>query len=210
MFMSRRGLGGLALIAALTLSSCGLLPDAASQTPPTTVPREVVPSSAPASASPSAKPTRSKGAVRNDLRAGTLSRNFSVSGLSVRVTYSTPLKVAQWTPDVSKPLNVSLTTYANRRTQKIYLTRVRANIGVSDGAGSLQAPAPLLDEANISPGFIVTAPNSYGQIFVVPAVDSGALYLTIDFTYEFLLQVSPKSRDYEKQTARDSITVPLS
>ena len=66
-----------------------------------------------------------------------------------------------------------------------------------------------MDEANLAPGFIVTFPYTYGQVFLLPAVDAGAQSLTLDFTYEFLLQVAPNSRDYAKQTARDSFTVAL-
>lgn len=95
--------------------------------------------------------------------------------------YSTPLPIGQWVPGVTKPLNVSLSAFANSsRDQKIYLTRVRT----------------------ISPGVIVTCPHACGQVFPVPAVDDGATTLTIDFTDEFLLQVTPNSKDSPSRRAR--------
>jgi hypothetical protein len=93
--------------------------------------------------------------------------------------------------------------------QKIYLTRVTVTITARDDTGPLDSPRPLVDTANISPGFIVTFPYTYGQDFVVPSLDEGATSVTLDFTYEFLLQVSKDSRDYYKQTAIDTLVVPI-
>ena len=207
MGVARRRVAGVVLAATLALSACSGVPglsakpEAAPSVPPVTVPTDAATTATPT-------PTRAAKPARNDLKSGSLTRTIKVPGITARVTYSTPLKVADWTPEVPKPVNVSLTAVrGSKKGQKIYLTRVRANVGVSDGSGSLEGPAPLMDEATINPGFIVTSPFTYGQVFVVPAVDSGGQSLTIDFTYEFLLLVS--SRDYAKQTARDSITVPL-
>ena len=55
----------------------------------------------------------------------------------------------------------------------------------------------------------MTFPYTYGQDFVVPSLDEGATSVTLDFTYEFLLQVSKDSRDYYKQTAIDTLVVPI-
>ena len=55
----------------------------------------------------------------------------------------------------------------------------------------------------------MTFPYTYGQDFVVPALDDGATSVTLDFTYEFLLQVSKDSRDFYKQTAIDTLVVPI-
>jgi len=207
MGVARRRVAGVVLAATLALSACSGVPGLSPKPEAApSVPLVRVPKDAATSASPS--PTEPATPSRNDLKSGSITRTIRVPGVTTRVTYSTPLEVASWTPEVSKPVNVSLTAVrGSKRDQKIYLTRVRADVGVSDGSGSLEGPAPLSDEASISPGFIVTSPFTYGQVFVIPAVDGGGQSLTIDFTYEFLLLVS--SRDYAKQTARDSITVPL-
>lgn len=207
---TRRGLCGLALAASLVLTGCSGVPGFNADDPSgAPSPVATTPVAAPSSAA-SPAPKKPSGPVRNDLKTNAVKRTFEVSGLTVSVDYSTTLPTAKWTPDVSKPLNVSLTASRNSsKAQKIYLTRVRANIRVSDGSGQLDAPEPQVDTANISPGFIVTFPYTYGQVFVIPAVDSGATTLTLDFTYEFLLQVTPSSKDYAKQTGRDSLTIAL-
>ncbi len=197
------------LAATLALVGCSGLSGTGSEAAPAGSSASV-PAPPPTSATPSATPAEPNPAPRNDLENGTVKRNFRVSTLAVSVDYSSPLPVRQWVPGVTKPLNVSLSAFANSsRQQKIYLTRVRAAIGVSDGSGPLDAPDALTDSANISPGFIVTFPYAYGQVFSIPAVDEGATTLTIDFTYEFLLQVAPNSKDYAKQTGRDSLTISL-
>jgi hypothetical protein len=204
----RRGIGGLVLAAVLGVAGCGV-PGYGSKSPVVT-PNGTTTTSAPTPTKATSKPPVNRATIRNDLKTGALKRTFNVAGLTVSVDYGTSLKVDRWTPEAAKPLNVSVTAFTNgKRAQKIYLTRVRANIGVSDGSGPLDAPSPLVDEANIGPGFIVTFPYTYGQVFLLPAVDAGAQSLTLDFTYEFLLQVAPNSRDYAKQTARDSFTVAL-
>jgi len=128
----------------------------------------------------------------------------------VNATYDPRVPVADWTASANKPLSLSLTTVNGRKGgQKIYLTRVTVTITARDDTGPLDSPRPLVDTANISPGFIVTFPYTYGQDFVVPSLDEGATSVTLDFTYEFLLQVSKDSRDYYKQTAIDTLVVPI-
>lgn len=164
------------------------------------------------STTPTAAQTKApaKTAPRSQLASGAAKRTFKAPGVTVNATYSTPLPVARWTSEVPKPLNVSLSAFANSsRQQKIYLTRVRAGVSVADNSGPLTSPEALVDTANISPGYIVTSPYSYGQVFTIPSVDDGATSVTIDFTYEFLLQVTPNSKDYAKQTARDSLTIAI-
>ena len=45
--------------------------------------------------------------------------------------------------------------------QKIYLSRVTADLEISDATGHLDSPDALVDRADISPGFLVTSPSSY-------------------------------------------------
>ncbi len=168
-------------------------------------------SPAPASSGdPTTDPGGDSAPIRNDLAKVPTQHVIKASGLTVNATYDPRVPVADWTASVNKPLSLSLTTVNGRKGgQKIYLTRVTVTITARDDTGPLDSPRPLVDTANISPGFIVTFPYTYGQDFVVPALDEGATSVTLDFTYEFLLQVSKDSRDYYKQTAIDTLVVPI-
>lgn len=155
-------------------------------------------------------PDQTPGVPRNDLATVPTQHVIRASGLTVNATYSPRLPIADWTASANKPLALSLTTVNRGKAgQKIYLTRVTVTITARDDTGPLDSPRPLVDTANITPGFIVTFPYTYGQDFVVPALDEGATSVTLDFTYEFLLQVAKDSRDYYKQTAIDTLVVPV-
>jgi hypothetical protein len=63
----------------------------------------------------------------------------------------------------------------------------------------------------VSPGFLVTSPSSYTQVFVLPSLPDGATKLTIDFRYEMLiLQPQSSPRDFSKRTATDTIVISTS
>jgi hypothetical protein len=94
--------------------------------------------------------------------------------------------------------------------QKIYLSRVTADLDVSDATGHLDSPEPLVDKADITPGFLVTTPSSYTQVFVLPSLPDEATKLTIDFRYEMLvLERQSTPRDYSKRTATDTLVISL-
>ena len=93
--------------------------------------------------------------------------------------------------------------------QKIYLSRVTAYLDVSDATGHLDSPDPLVDRADITPGFFVTSPSSYTSVRVAIAADE-ATKLTIDFRYEMLvLQPRSTPRDFSKRTATDTLVISL-
>jgi len=199
----RAARGALALAAAATILAA--LGGCADDTPPTVPVSSPATQTSPASAVPGspAEPTTDPGEIPHQ---------FATIWPRCRLnaTYDPRLPVADWTGSVNKPLSLSLTTVNGRKGgQKIYLTRVTVTITARDDTGPLDSPRPLVDTANISPGFIVTFPYTYGQDFVVPSLDEGATSVTLDFTYEFLLQVSKDSRDYYKQTAIDTLVVPI-
>jgi hypothetical protein len=92
--------------------------------------------------------------------------------------------------------------------QKIYLSRVSAYLEISDSTGHLDSPDPLVDRADVNPGFLVSSPASYDQVFTLPALPGEATQLTIDFRYEILLlQPSTSPRDFEKRTATDTLVI---
>ena len=156
------------------------------------------------------EPASDPSPARNDLEKVPTQHVIKATGLTVNASYTPRRKIEDWTASVNKPLALTLTTVNGRAGQKIYLTRVTMSMTARDETGPLDSPRPLVDTANISPGFIVTFPYTYGQDFVVPALDEGATSVTLDFTYEFLLQVGKDSKDYYKQTAIDSLIVPIS
>ena len=172
-------------------------------------------------APPSASPAPSDGseqpaspeAVRNDLARLPLKRAIEAGSLKVRVDYDTRLAVDDWLPEAPKPLHISLTAVNQRkRSQKIYLSKVTATVTALDERGQVGDSRSVTDAANITPGFIVTFPNTYNQDLVLPAVDSSSRRMTVDITYELVLEVDKTkqgSRDFAKQVATDTISVPL-
>lgn len=61
----------------------------------------------------------------------------------------------------------------------------------------------------MSPGYLVLDPYSYSQTFNVGPVPPEATFVTLQFSYDFLVQTTPTSSEYAKQTATDTITVAL-
>jgi hypothetical protein len=92
--------------------------------------------------------------------------------------------------------------------QKIYLSRVTAYLEISDATGHLDSPNPLVDRSDVNPGFLMSSPTYYDQVFTLPPLPARATQLTIDFRYEILLlQPSSTPRDYEKRTATDTLII---
>jgi hypothetical protein len=184
---------GLVLTAAVLLGGCGTAPfltDGAS-TPAPTAPGKIE-------------------SVENDLATGSVERTLAAGNISLAVNYWSDLPMDQWTPGANKPLNLSLlATLANDEGQRIYLSKVSVVAAVSGEDGSLAAPASLVDEASVAPGYQVKAPYSYSQSFVLPPLDPAATSISLAVTYELLLQTTPTSAEYAKQTATDLLTIAI-
>jgi hypothetical protein len=205
---------GLALVATFVLSGCsaeGREPISA-----TTPYGQVTPTAAPSTEPPSA-PSTGKSA-RNDLKKGRVTRSLKSDAVEVNVKYSLRSRVQRWSPGVAQPLTVSMTASVQHGTgrytvstdQKIYLSRVTADLDVSDLTGHLDSPDPLVDKADITPGFLVTTPRSHTQVFVLPSLPDEATKLTIDLRYEMLiLERQSTPRDYPKRTATDTLVISL-
>jgi hypothetical protein len=91
----------------------------------------------------------------------------------------------------------------------VYLSKLTITPTVSTGTRQLKAPAAFVDSASVSPGYLIKSPYSYTQTYTVPALDPSARELTLTFDYEMLLQSTPTSGSYAKQTASDSITIAI-
>ncbi len=199
----------LALSVLLTTGGCAFFQQPPAASPPPGPPPSAAPSSAAASPSPS--PSKTK-APRNDLRRMPLKRTLRAGKVTVDVSYSSAVPVDQWRPGDNKPLQITLTARnVAKPGQKLYLTRLTGNLAPADDTGPLDAPRPLSDTTNISPGFIVTPPNRYNQNFVVPALDDATTTLTMYFTYEFVIEVNrtTTNRDYAKRSFDDTVVISL-
>jgi hypothetical protein len=193
---------GVALGALLILSACSEQGEPVS----VTTPSESVSSTAPPSSEEPSIPSTEKSS-QNDLRTGHLTRTVEAGNVKVAVEYSLRNRVQRWSPGVDQPLTVSMTT-VSRSSQKIYLSRVTADLEVSDANGHLDSPDALVDGADISPGFLVTSPSSYTGVLLLPSLPDEATRLTIDFRYELLfLQPRSNPRDFAKQTATDTLVI---
>jgi hypothetical protein len=177
---------------------------------------EVTPTAVPSKERPSVPSTDKP--LRNDLKKGRVTRTLKAGAVRATVRYSIQNRVERWAPGVAQPLKVSITArqpstsgYVASADRKIYLSRVTAYLDVSDATGHLDSPDPLVDKADVNPGFLVTSPSSYTQVFVLPSLPDEATKLTIDFRYEMLvLQPQSNPRDYSKRTATDSLVISMS
>jgi len=199
----RRPLCALAATAALLLAAgCSTPPweEAAASASPTAVPTPT--------ATVAAVPTRAK--VKNDLSRGVAKHTLDAGAIELKTVYYSTMPMAQWTPEASKPLTLSLTAdFPEGYKQDIYLAEVDVRIDVTGPDGPLEAPAPIVDQATVSPGYLVKKPNSYGNVFTVPPVPEGAQSVTLTFTYQLLAPSKPKSKTYSKQVTTDSVTVAI-
>jgi hypothetical protein len=58
------------------------------------------------------------------------------------------------------------------------------------------------------PGFLVTSPTYYTQVFTLPPLPAKASRLTIEFRYEILvLQPASTPSDFEKRTTTDTLII---
>jgi hypothetical protein len=199
--------GAVALAAAL-LSSCsvlGLQPKSGQSS--TSSASQSAPSSTVSDSSSSPEATSEPTAGRNDLKTKRLDRRFRAGSIRITVAYATSQTFDRWKPGVPEPLNITMTGRGSGG-QKIYLSRLTIYMDISDDTGPLGGPDPIIDSADtagISPGFLVTTPNTYNQVFVLPPLPDGARTLVLSLRYEILLLQGP--HDYVKRAATDTIVM---
>jgi hypothetical protein len=130
--------------------------------------------------------------------------------VAITANYWSTLSMDQWTASASKPITFSLIgALGTDDGQGVYLSRVSLEVAVSGPEGALPSPPPLTDQASVAPGYDMKAPYSYSQRFVLPALDPAATSVTLSFTYEVLIQTTPTSTAYAKQTAGDQLTIAI-
>lgn len=148
--------------------------------------------------------------IPNDLSSGATQRELTAGPVTATIDYWSTLSMDKWTPAAIKPVSMSLmTTVVPADGQKVYLQRATMTAIPSSPAGALDALQPQVDASTVSPGYLVLDPYSYSQTFNVGPVPDEATYVTLQFSYDFLVQTTPTSNEYAKQTASDTITVAL-
>ena len=171
------------------------------------------PSNAKTATSPSASPTPTptSASVKNDLAKGSRKRTLSAGAAEVKVTYWSTLDLQQWTPDVPKPLNVvaTATLDGGAKGQNVYLSTVRVTSTATGEDGTPKVLDPVDDTADVKPGYLITKPSSYQQVFTLPAAAAGSTAMQITITYELLIQSAPDSKTYLRQATSDTFQVPL-
>lgn len=148
--------------------------------------------------------------VPNDLSGGATQRELTAGPVTATIDYWSTLSMDEWTAEAIKPVSISLMTVVQPADgQKVYLQRASMTTVPSSPTGALQALEPQVDASTVSPGYLVLDPYSYSQTFNVGPVPPEATSVTLQFTYDFLVQSTPTSSDYAKQTATDTLTVAL-
>ena len=185
---------GVLLILALALSGCS--------TPPWVTP----------SASPSASPTSTDvpQPVPNDLSSGSTERGLTAGPLTISIDYWSTLTMDKWTADALKPVSLSMITQITPNDgQKVYLQRATMIATPMSATESFDPLSAQVDSATTNPGYLVLDPYSYSQTFTVGPTPEDATHVSLEFTYEYLVQATPTSSDYAKQTATETITVAI-
>jgi hypothetical protein len=203
-----RTLAALTLLTVLAAGGCSTPPweQGASASPaPSTSP------SASAAPSASASPTPTTEPVENDLKKGSLKRTLTAGAAELKVSYWSTLDLGDWVPQVPKPLNVvaSASLDGGANDQNVYLSAVTVATTAYAADGAPQVLEPVEDTADVKPGYLITAPSSFQQVFTLPAAAEGSTAVQITVTYELLIQSAPDSKTYLRQATSDSFQVPL-
>jgi hypothetical protein len=196
---TRTRLAALTVAAGLTfaLSACGQAPWAGLSSDGSTAP-----------ATSTAKPTVT--AIENDLATGSTQRVINAGDVALTVDYSSALNMGEWTAGANKPVSFSVSgALGTDDGQSVFLSKVSLITGVAGPTGALDAPLPTVDQSDLENGYFMKAPYSYGQTFVLGAIDPAATSVTLSFTYELLVQTTPTSTEFAKQTASDQIVVAI-
>jgi len=116
----------------------------------------------------------------------------------------------RWTADAVKPISLSMvTTVTPNDGQKVYLQKASMTAVPANSSQTFEALSAQVDEATVTPGYLVLSPYSYSQTFNVGAVPAEATYVTLQFQYDYLVQTTPTSSEFAKQTATDTLTVAI-
>jgi hypothetical protein len=158
---------------------------------------------------PSSTPSAVPQPVPNDLSSGTTERELTAGAVAADIDYWSTLSMDRWTSTALKPVSISMvTTVTPDDGQQVYLQRA-SMIAVPGNAEQSFSPLEAQTDQTSSPGYLVLSPYSYSQTFNVGEVPAEATFVELQFTYEFLVQTTPTSSEYAKQTGTDTLTVAI-
>lgn len=191
--MRRVGGALIAAVAAMILVGCGPAPWTEDTPDPAPTTSPVVPPPVP-----------------NDLSSGSTQRELQAGAVAAEVDYWSTLSMDRWTPSAVKPISMSLlTTVTPNNGQKVYLQKASMLAIPANATTTFPPLETQTDAAAVTPGYLVLSPYSYSQTFNVGPVPDDATHVTVQFTYDFLVQTTPDSNEYAKQTATDTVTVAI-
>ncbi len=163
-----------------------------------------------ATSEPSASATPVPTPVPNDLSGGSTERTLTAGAVTATVDYWSTLRMDRWTSTAVKPLSLSMkTAVAPNDGQKVYLQRVSMIATPTNGDESFAPLEAQIDQSSVSPGYLVLDPYSYSNAFNIGAVPAAATSVSVQFVYDFLVQTTPTSSEYAKQTASDSLVIAI-
>ncbi|WP_404443885.1 hypothetical protein LG315_10660 [Microbacterium marinum] len=185
---TRLAIASAAMLGAIVLAGCGPSPWALQSPEPTVT--DVAGSAAPTDVAPP---------VENDLSGGSTERQVTAGAVTATIDYWSTLRMDKRTPNAVKPVSLSM------------ITKVKPNDGQKVYLQKATMLAPQVDESSLNgtPGYLVLSPYSYSQTFNVGQVPAEATYVTVQFTFDYLVQTTPKSKEYAKQTASDTLTIAI-
>ncbi|KAA9089961.1 hypothetical protein F6B42_00120 [Microbacterium radiodurans] len=161
-------------------------------------------------AAPTTPRTTAPPPVPNDLSGGSTERQVTAGAVAASLNYWSDLSMDRWTATALKPVSLSLaTTVTPDDGQRVYLQKATMIAVPGNAQGDLGPLAPTSDQSATNPGYLVLSPYSYSQTFYVEEVPAEATFVTLRFTYDFLVQTTPTSNEYAKQTGTDSLTVAI-
>ncbi|KAA9153590.1 hypothetical protein F6B41_00445 [Microbacterium lushaniae] len=148
--------------------------------------------------------------VPNDLSSGSTERSLQAGAVAAAANYWSTLSMDQWTPAALKPISLSMTTTVTPDDGKqVGLQRVSMIAVPANPTETFPPLAAQVDQSTQTAGYPVLAPYSYSQTFNIGEVPQAATHVTLQFTYEFLVQTTPTSAEYAKQTTTDTLRVAI-
>lgn len=148
--------------------------------------------------------------VPNDLSSGSTQRELQAGAVAAEVEYWSTLSMDRWDAAAVKPVSISMvTTVVPDDGQKVYLQRATMLAIPGNDTETFAPLDPQVDASAVTPGYLVLSPYSYSQTFNVGPVPEKATFVTLQFTYDFLVQTTPTSSEYAKQTATDTLIVAI-
>ncbi len=148
--------------------------------------------------------------LKNDLRSGSAVHKLIAGDAKLTVTYWSTLRMDKWKAGISKPLTFSIAGVAAHGSKRnVFLKQASMDTVVYGPFGTIESPQLRSDTSSVKPGYLITRPYSYSQVFQIPPIDKTATSVTLSFAFEVLIETGVGTGKYVKQTTNDQITVAI-